>query len=239
MANTVNVSDLITLSRQRANMEASQFVTDAEIVSLLDRGYKELYDLLVQTYQEYFLTSTLVTLVAGTDNYPLPADFYKLQGIDYITQNSTNSRWTMRPFMFNERNQYQSSAYLFSFSNTNLRYLISGSNLKFRPIPIQSGTIEVFYVPVPKTLTASSTPGPTEQNSIDAVNGYDEYVILDAAVNMLNKEESDSTALRAMKEETTQRIIKSAADRDIGQPQRVTDVSSQNWLFPFANFWAQ
>lgn len=239
MADVVTVSDLVTFSRQRANMEASQFVTDTEILSLLNRAYKELYDLLVQTYQEYFLTSYTLTLIPGTDTYALPSDFYKLQGIDYITQAATNSRWTMRPFMFNERNQYQASAYVYAFSNTNLRYILAGSNLKFRPVPIQSGSCEVWYVPVPKTLTTATVPGPTEQNSIDAVNGYDEYVILDTAINMLNKEESDSSALRALKEEAVQRITRSAADRDIGQPQRVTDVNAQNWLYPFANFWGQ
>jgi hypothetical protein len=84
MTDYVALSDLRTLVRQRADQENSQFVTDEELRQYINRGYAELYDLLVTnaTSEDYFLNSSTVTLVSGTQTYDLPADFYKLRGVD-------------------------------------------------------------------------------------------------------------------------------------------------------------
>lgn len=236
MANSVPVSTLITLSRQRANMEASQFVTDSEILSLLERANRELYDMLVQSFAEYYISSTQFTLIPGQDLYPVPTDFYKLQGVDLVQSFDANQRLTLKPFMFAERNQYGAGTFYGAFNNSYLRYNLEGNNLRFRPLPQQAAVVELFYVPVAKTLTVSLTPAAGEQNAIDAINGYDEYLILDAAINMLIKEESDVTALQAQKQETIARVTKVSAIRDIGMPPRVTDVYAINNSFVLRNF---
>ena len=84
MTDFVSLSDLRTLVRQRAAQENSQFVTDEELRQYINRGYSGLYDLLVTNAnsEDYFLNSSTVTLVSGTQTYDLPTDFYKLKGVD-------------------------------------------------------------------------------------------------------------------------------------------------------------
>ena len=47
MADIVSLSELRLLAQQRADMENSQFITADEWRRMLNRGYAELYDLIV------------------------------------------------------------------------------------------------------------------------------------------------------------------------------------------------
>ena len=73
MTDYVALSTLRTLSRQRADMENSQFITDTEMLRYINRGYAELYDLLVTAAnsEDYFLKDSTVQLVSGTKSYDL------------------------------------------------------------------------------------------------------------------------------------------------------------------------
>lgn len=236
MANPVSVSTLITLARQHANMENSQFVTDPEILSLLERSNRYLYDLLIKAYQEYYLTSTIINVVSGTDAYALPDDFYKCQGVDVKIDQERS--YTLLPYMFNERNMYQASSLAIAFGYNNVRYQLRAQDIVFRPLPNQSFTCVLWYIPVAKTLTVSLTPGPTETNTIDAINGYDQFLILDTAIQMLVKEESDASALMALKDKIESGIITSSSARDVGMAEHVVDLNTMNATFPFrSGYW--
>ena len=84
MADVVSLSTLRLLTKQRADMENSQFITDDEWRRMLNRSYAELYDLIVTSAnsEDYFLNSSTITLVSGTQSYSLPTDFYKSRGVD-------------------------------------------------------------------------------------------------------------------------------------------------------------
>ena len=99
----VTLSNLRTLVRQRADMEGSQFVPDEEIRQYCNLGYAELYDMLVTnaTSEDYFLTSSTVSLVSGTQLYSLPSDFYKLRGVDL---NSGSDTFPLKRYNFPQRN---------------------------------------------------------------------------------------------------------------------------------------
>ena len=60
MTDFVSLSTLRLLARQRADMENSQFVTDTEMRRYINRGYAELYDLIVTSAnsEDYFLESS-------------------------------------------------------------------------------------------------------------------------------------------------------------------------------------
>ena len=76
MTDFVSLSTLRLLARQRADMENSQFVTDDEMRRYINRGYAELYDLIVTSAnsEDYFLSSSTVQLVTGTKTYNLPSE---------------------------------------------------------------------------------------------------------------------------------------------------------------------
>ena len=59
----------------------------------------------------------------------------------------------------------------------------------------------------------------------DGVSGWLEFVILDAAVKCLQKEESDTRVLQEQRAGVIRRIIDSAPNRDAAEPARVADVT--------------
>lgn len=67
--------------------------------------------------------------------------------------------------------------------------------------------------------------GGTADGTADGVNGWEEIIILDAAIKMLAKEESSTTVLERQKAMMMQRIQRMAADRDASMPERVSDVT--------------
>ena len=286
MTDIVSLSDLRLLARQRADMENSQFISDDEWRRMINRSYAELYDLVVTSAnsEDYFLKSDTISLVSGTDSYDLPADFYKMRGVDI---NSGGTSTPLRRYNFSQRNV--GSLYAIA---SDMRYHVQGSKIFFNPTPSTTDTVTLWYIPSPKkfleyTVTAitrgTSTMWTTGAHNfvvddlLDGVNflvaanynvnqkvtavgtntvttdlnsagladptffgeiesrydfysGWDEYVIVSAAISALIKEEADVSALFAIKQQLSDRIIAVSEMRDLGEPTTVTDVSSYNAL---------
>lgn len=231
MGYNVTVSSLVTNARQRANKERSNFVTDAEILQLVDRAYKELYDLVVTSYQDYYAEDYDFTTVGGQKDYALPDNFYKLLGVDmYI---DADRFVTLRQFMFQERNKYRFNMITPTIPAQILQYHILGSNLRLMPSPTSQTPMKVWFVPRAKNLTTSASPAADQINQVDCQNGWEDFIITAAAIYILIKEESDVTALMAMKEEAKQRVLSTSVNRNTAEPERVYDVGSiaDNWRF--------
>lgn len=218
MASTVTLTQLLNSVRLKADMVGSTFVDDTEITEYVNKSIAELYDLLLTTTygDDYFVSSTTITLT-GASTYSLASNiptFYKLKGIDI----QDGSVWrSLRPFMFSERNRQRNAAVDWI---DQYRYRLVGGNLQFETNnPPPSGTIKVWYVPAATKLVNGS-------DTFDGVNAWEEYVVLDAAIKCLLKEESDVSALMRLKQAQLERILAAAPNRDAGEPQRVTDVNA-------------
>lgn len=62
--------------------------------------------------------------------------------------------------------------------------------------------------------------------TFDAVSGWEEYIVLDAAIKALIKEESDPSALLTQKAALTQRIMAAAPSRDAAIAPTVSDAAA-------------
>jgi hypothetical protein len=214
-------------AQQRADMINSNFVTIQEWNDYISHSYTELYDILVQVYADAYYQAPFYSF--QTDGrypglYPLPNDVYKLLGVDLAigTQSpgpaSPNGYLTLKKFMYGERNRYVYGNVPVSFLGLlGLRYRLEGQSLEFIPQPSANQTIRLRYIPRPNTLMADS-------DVLDGISGWDEYVIVDAAIKAMQKEESDVTILIGQKMALMKRIEAAAANRDAGEPERVTDV---------------
>jgi hypothetical protein len=69
----------------------------------------------------------------------------------------------------------------------------------------------------------------------DGISGWLEYVVTDAAIKMLQKEESDTTTLQFQKAALIKRIEAAAENRDAGSPATIADVQWTNGTWPFGN----
>lgn len=221
MARTVTLLELRTQARQRADMENTQYVSDAEVNSYINSSIAELYDLLVQAFEDYYISSATITLVAGTDVYTLPNDFYKVLGVDLDTSTNFQNSITLRAYNFAERNRNSFYGQVQSAQITDLQYHIQGPSIRFIPNPVQAGFVNLWYVPAATKLVA-------DIDTFDGVNGYEEFIVWDVAMKLKTKEESDVSIEMMEKQRIIKRIQEAASQRDIGEPWRVTDVYGIN-----------
>ncbi len=212
--------ELRTAARQRADMGTSLFISDAEFTSLINQSYFELYDLLIAAYgADYFATFGADTTLAGTaDTTALPSDFYKLLGVDLKLSSGINSYVTLKPFQMAERNRYAAPNTIGLLGVLTLQYRLSANNLWFIPRPAAGTIVRILYVPRLTTLSGDS-------DTAEGISGWTEYIIVDAAIKALIKEESDVSALMMAKAGLIQRIEAMAANRDAGAPATVADSS--------------
>jgi hypothetical protein len=218
---------LRTAARQRADQVNSTFISDAELTSYVNQSAYELYDVLIQKYGDaYWAASTTLTTDGVNTTFALPADLYKLLGVDLQTSGSPNGWLTLRPFQMAERNRNwlpQSSAVL---GFTSLRYRLLGDKIWFTPLPAGGQTVQVWYVPRMNELVADA-------DVLDGISGWTEYVIVDAAIKCMVKEESDPSALFAQKAALLKRIEEAAGNRDEGAPPTVSDVTNHGAPYGF------
>lgn len=233
------LSQIRLAAQQRADRVGNNFVTQSEWRNYINQSMFELYDLLVTVYEDYFLATPIQFVADGsTYLYALPngsntflnantgvtftpQPFYKLVGVDLALNNATNAYVTVNKFNFIDRNR-------FVYPNTastiygvfNLQYRTMGSNIEFIPTPSAGQAIRLWYIP---RLTELLQDTDTTQMGI---SGWIEYVIVRAAKYALDKEESDTTRLNEEILFLKTRIEESAANRDAGQPDSISDTRS-------------
>lgn len=245
MATTMTLAQLRTAVRQRSDQVNSQFCSDAEVNSYINQSYFELYDLLIQKYgNNYFSADPAVFPTDGsTMQYPLPngvltftngrtgasgyvaPQFYKLLGVDLELANQSDSFVTIRPFNFPDRNRYAVPNFQSFYGVTNLRYRINGDYLWLTPIPQSGQNIQIWYIPRLTTLSVDA-------DTCDGISGWTEYIICDAAMKCMQKEESDCSMLMAEKVALIQRIEAAAENRDAANPATVSDTQSSDFWWP-------
>lgn len=213
----LTLAQIRTQARQRADMEISQFVTDSELTNYVNSSIAELYDILVSRFEDYYILDTTATVANGADTIALPADFYKLKGLDYDVGGGQYE--TVRSFQFVERNETYDPGF---GTFPRMRYRVLGSVLKLTPPDFAPGDYRIWYIPRFTALV-------NDADTFDGINGWTEYVIVDCAIKMLNKEESDASAFREQKQKLLDRIEAMATDRDAGEPQTIVDLSTINF----------
>lgn len=238
LTSEVSLGQLRLMSQQRADRVNSNFVTLPEWNSYINQSYFELYDLLVTLYEDYYVAPVTIFRTNGTDaQYTLPNgvatfqdengdDFiprplYKLLGVDCGLANTGNAWISLGKFDFIARNRYIYPNLTSTFMGVfNMQYRLVGNKLMFIPTPSGAQYVRLWYVPKLAQLLQDT-------DTADGISGWTEYIIVDAAIKALQKEESDISALMVQKQALIKRIEDSAMNRDIGQPDTIS--ATRNW----------
>ncbi len=226
MATTL--AQLKTRARQRADMENSQFIGDSELTSYINASYAELYDLLIQTHEDYFTTSTDFTLTSSDNGVrAMGVTVAKFRGLDWL---NGSDYIPLKTYSWNERGR--------SWRNSRHRaYRLVGDNIMLTPASGADGTYKMWYVPAitPLSLDADTIVTPVSRNN------WEEYIVIDVAMKLRDKEESDISTLMQQKQQIITNIRTSAANRDLDQPARVASTrgyfagetdDDRWWLWP-------
>ena len=224
MAESIAVSELQTICRDRTDNQNSSFITDDELLRYINTSYKELYNKLLKANSTYFMTETTINLVANQSAYTLPADFYKVQGVDIIS--TTTEKITAKPYSFENRNRQN---YIRNQTSQFYWYIIQGDEIRFIPTPQLATSATLFYIPVTPTITAGT-------DTITSVNGGYQFLIADVCRRIAIKaEDSNVNEFVLEKREAIQDIMDNFATRDEGMPETVTDAYSLNDRYLFGS----
>lgn len=142
--------------------------------------------------------------------YSLPSDFYKLLRVDLL--NSPSEYITLHKFNLMEEQAHQSSAG-YGYRYADFSYRMRGDEIIFAPGQ-STGTIRLYYIPAITKLSADT-------DTINGVNGWEDYICYSAAIKALAKEESDPSVLMAERDALRERIETMSVDRDAGTAENV------------------
>ena len=220
MADSISLGSLKTRILRQADMENSDFVdatdyatdpTKAELTEMVRESIQAFYDIMVDSFEDYFIEEDTITTVAGTKDYALPTDFYKFMGLDYV---ESSQIYSCRQFIFKERERLTN---LQSGSGRDTKYRVIGDNIRLLPIPNSVLTFTLYYIPTP-TLPQD------DADTFDFVQGWDTWVKWDCVIKCLNKEESDVSVAMAERDKAEERIKKLLMNRDANETQRVHNI---------------
>lgn len=243
----INLGYLRYQSQLKADQLNSNFLTLDEWNININKSMFELFDILVTKFgDDFFLASPYTISTTGAKNYPLPngsASFavngvtppavYKLLGIDCGVAVGNNAWVTLPRYNWIDRNRFvypqlQANA----LGVFNLSYRQMGNELYFIPNPTAGQYIQIWYVPIMTTLLQD-----TDMLSF-SISGWDEYVVTDAAIKAATKEESYDlvASLKMDKAALLARIETTAANRDVGQPNTISDTRSNTGFYDGGGF---
>lgn len=234
----INLGYLRYMAQLVSDKLTSQYLTTDEWNFNLNQSASELYDQLISKWgEDYFFAPPLYISLSGQISYPLPDGsnypvegipspaMYKLSGIDSNISGSVlgpNAGWIPIARMnWTDRNRYNNWPGVASALNNiyEMCYRVMGNQLFLFP-QNQNMLIRVWYIPIVNQLLQDTDIMPY------SISGWSEYVIIDAAMKAMRKEESsEKWALLAQnKSALIERIQDIAANRDVGQPNTVSNI---------------
>lgn len=247
----INLGYLRYMSQLRSDQLNSTFLTTDEWNFNVNQYACELYDILIRKFGDnYFFAVPLLIPLVGNTYYPLPDGsnyvgvnqgqqwiiqsggapaqaLYKLSGVDANVSGSDigiNAGWIpLSRSNWSDRDRYTTWPGQAGALNNiyQMSYRQMGSNLWLFPQNMNM-LIRLFYVPMLSQMLQDSDMMPF------SISGWSEYVIIKTAKAAATKEESWDLVVALEKQEALllDRIEATAANRDVDQPNTVSNVRS-------------
>lgn len=220
-----NLGTIRTAAILRADMANSGFLSINEWNANINQSGGELYGIICRSYESYCIASNTFTVVGGVGNntITLPSNYNKFMGLQ---RTSGSENVTLDPIPYKERNSPRiQRPYYYGSSMPYSYYYIMGTTIYIVPAQVSGGSYTLDFIPTLSTLVNDSD---SWDGYYMSTNGWHEYVVIDAAIKAMQKEESDVSVLMAQKQAMAERIIQEAADRNAGDVARIIDVSQSN-----------
>lgn len=235
------LSELRTLVTQRADLALNdQFITTAEVNGLINRAISKLWDLALENPGQMFIPPQDFSFTAPTTapNVYSLAGAYKVTGVELWADAQGSMRVPLQPAMPDEVPGLMSTSNIAStlFGG---RYRVSGGLgltstsglvLMLYPPAQANQTVVVHYVPPAPILVNDSTP-------VTFPNGWEDYVVIDAAIKCIAKEEGDTRELQRQRDELGEAIKSASSSLDRGEPERVQDVVTSGYGYDGWGGW--
>lgn len=204
---TATLAELISRVRTLGTYENSVKFTPAVITIEINAALGELYEVMDDACQGFFDTTGTLTTTANQEHVDLPADLWRLRGVDRL---DSGRYIELRQVGIFERNDFQSSA------STPVAYRTATGGTRGRlilyPTPSSAMTLRVVYVP---TLTKLVADG----DSFEFYNGNEDYVVCRTLLSLDQREERPLGERQQELARIRDRIVRSLARRRSAEPQ--------------------
>jgi hypothetical protein len=231
------LSDLRLAAQQRCDRVNASTITTAEWNGYVNASAARLYRALTGLYEDYNVSQYPFVLAGGAGGNTLPIGngtgvpaFDKLRHISRIVipagqLGGVEATYAPvlradSPMEFDQLSAPVLMPYYGGLTQR-VKYWLYGQTIEIRPAASAGASYVLWYIPSYTKLVNDSD---TIDSTWMATNGIDEYVVVDAAIKALVKEESDATLLVQEREAMRAEIMQQFAQRDDGQPGRIVDV---------------
>ncbi len=217
MARTQTLAQLRTRVRERCDMENSTFISDAEMNRYIDQSYATLFSKLVDATPDMYIREATITGATDTADYALPDDFYGTYAIEQVMGSGYNPLTRIdssEAYLYEAGSGGNACAYHYTATSSADQ---AASKVRLIPTPVTGETYRHKYIYAPTVLDSDA-------EIVDGVAGWEEWIVLDAAIKCLAKEESSTAILERQLERLDAQIDQMRAHRVAGQ---VTSVISR------------
>lgn len=194
--------------RQRADMQSSNFPTDTVVYGFCTEAYDELWDLVIQTFSDYFVTLSSTSVLTGGSE--ANARISLASGFRHLLSVIKDPGTTLRRELprFDQR------------PTGGLAYKLEGNYIVLEPYEAAAGSYAYRYVPGPGAFSDAV------DTMDDRLDRWADWVVVRGAMKCLIKEGDGEGMLAPLSQELlmlTSSIQTAVTRRDASQPQVVPE----------------
>lgn len=228
----VSLDDLRDRVKQKIDIQGSgnRFVDPTELDAVIGRAIGQSHVTFVNVNEDWTLKRLTVNLTGSM--YQLPDDWWAVRGVDLVQ--SDGSVIPIRDSGFQTRGMSSVGfGDSYGYSYTGLSYFVQNSGddndvMFFQPPTSTPGNIRLTYVPTVPELVSSGSLLPRYMTN----NGWDELVVVEAAIYIKQKKDEDPSDLIRERDELKFQMITMAKRDKTGLKQvELIRTANDDWLF--------
>lgn len=213
---TTTLLQLRNMCKQRSDMSGStssdQFIPDDEWNGYINSSFAEFHDIVVRNDVRFYLTSSIFVVSNNTSLVTLPTDFMTANGMERALDSTLLSWYDVAKFQWRERNAGNNSLWALTPAAL-VRYNIVGNSIMLTPPANVAGTYRLWYYPIAPVLV-------NDADTFDDQRYWYEYVVVDASIKAMQKQEDDVSVLMNQKQALKARVELMGSDRDFAWPEQ-------------------
>lgn len=224
MARSFTLAQIRTAVLGLCDAENDGNLVTAWLNTAISSSYSELVDLLVSSGLFYFRSTATLSYSAVTGLAALPADFLATVSVWY--EKDASRRLPLRAVSIRDAWKFKKTSVSRAFC-----FETVGTNIQLYPPPPSGQTYTLIYVPCAADLTSDG-------QTVDGVQGFEELIVVDAAIKVGIRQETDVQVLLGRKQELLGRIQQMSQNREIASATSLYEEPEENYFdLEYGGFW--
>ena len=223
------IQDARLLASQKKGDTTLPYNSDAEIIPIFQRHFKDLYYMMADTAENYFLSSQDFPDITLDTDIVLPMDFYKLNDVVLVEDNGDEISLTPKDKISSKRNNlkqrnFPDISYGGGFYDRDIHYALINRSVRFFPRTSEVKSFRIDYikdVPDIKTIFMLNAEDTTQKTVLNIPSGFYDYLVYSVAVDLLISKEDDTRDLKIQALEEWKKVMKWAQDRNNTFPDQI------------------